>query len=207
MDPLIQRHRDEILRVADRHGARRVYVFGSRARGTATAASDLDLLVETGPARSFFFPGGLIADLEALLGCRVEVVTEAGLHPALRTQVLEEAVPPVKDDRLYLAHILDAIARIERYTTAGAEAFYEDEQAQDATLRNLQTLAESTQRLSESLKVHHPEIDWRGIAGFRNVLVHNYLGLDPAQVWDVVAYDLPLLKAAVVPMLNEARPG
>jgi uncharacterized protein len=92
MDPLLHRHRDDILRLAERHGVRRVRVFGSRARDDARPTSDLDLLVEPGPTRSFFFPGGLIVDLEALLGCRVEVVTEAGLHPALRARVLEEAV-------------------------------------------------------------------------------------------------------------------
>ncbi len=92
-DPLVIENREAILRIAERHGARNVRVFGSRARDEATAASDVDLLVEAGPERSFFFPGGLIADLETLLGCPVEIVTERGLHPALRGRVLEEAVP------------------------------------------------------------------------------------------------------------------
>ncbi|ARA94202.1 MAG: hypothetical protein D6685_14695 [Bacteroidetes bacterium] len=93
MDPLLQHHREAIVRIARRHGAHHVRVFGSRGRGDATEHSDVDLLVEAGPERSFFFPGGLVADLEALLGCRVEVVTEDALHPALRDQVLREAVP------------------------------------------------------------------------------------------------------------------
>ncbi len=93
MDPLLQRHRDAILRIAADHGVRSVRVFGSRARGEATEASDVDLLIEAGPARSFFFPGGLIADLEDLLGRRVEVVTPQALYPDLRQRVLGEAVP------------------------------------------------------------------------------------------------------------------
>lgn len=93
MDPLLQHHRDAILRIAAGHGVRSVRVFGSRARGEASATSDVDLLIEAGPARSFFFPGGLIADLENLLGRRVEVVTPDALHPALRSRVLAEAVP------------------------------------------------------------------------------------------------------------------
>ncbi len=93
MDPLLQHHRSAILRIAAGHGVRRVRVFGSCARGDAAETSDVDLLIEAGPKRSFFFPGGLIADLEDLLGRRVEVVTPEALHPALRRHVLAEAVP------------------------------------------------------------------------------------------------------------------
>jgi uncharacterized protein with HEPN domain len=109
----------------------------------------------------------------------------------------------VKDDRLYLDHVHACIARIERYCAAGRDAFLADEQVQDAVLRNLQTLAESTQRLSPETKAAAPDLDWRGIAGFRNVLVHNYLGLDLHQVWDVVAHDLPILKTVVERLSDE----
>lgn len=70
---------------------RRVHVFGSRARGDASEESDLDLLVELGDARPFFFPGGLVADLEDLLGCRVDVVTPAALDPTAREAILADA--------------------------------------------------------------------------------------------------------------------
>ena len=90
-----------------------------------------------------------------------------------------------------------ALGRIERYTSAEEAAFLEDEMVQDAVLRNLQTLAEATQRLSEEAKAARPEIPWRSIAGFRNVLVHNYLGLDLDHVWPVVESDLPPLRTAV----------
>lgn len=93
LDSHLAANRIAIRRIAARHGARNVRVFGSRARGDAVAGSDLDLLVEMGPERSFFFPGGLIADLEELLGIRVEVTTEEALRPLLREQVLREAVP------------------------------------------------------------------------------------------------------------------
>ena len=78
----------------------------------------------------------------------------------------------MKDDRLYLTHILDSIERVERYTVEGKRVFLEDEKTQDATVRNLQTMAESTQRLSDSLKALRSEIDWDDIAGFRNIAVH-----------------------------------
>lgn len=96
MDPqdLLKTKRDEILRVATKHGARNVRVFGSVARGEATADSDLDLLVEMDlEHRSPWFPGGLIADLEELLGCKVDVITEAGLRKRIRDRVLSEAKP------------------------------------------------------------------------------------------------------------------
>src|SRR5678815_2426345 len=90
------------------------------------------------------------------------------------------------DDRLYLQHIIDSVERVRRYTAAGHAAFLADDMQQDAVVRNLQTLAESTQRLSESIKAQHPEVDWRLIARFRNVVVHQYLGLNIERVWSVV---------------------
>jgi uncharacterized protein with HEPN domain len=70
-------------------------------------------------------------------------------------------------------------------------------------LRNLQTLSESTQRLSDAVKSAYPEIEWRRIAAFRNVLVHNYLGIDLEIVWEVVCRDVPKLRQAVLALLGE----
>ena len=86
-------HREEILRIAARHGATNVRVFGSVARGTAGPESDLDLLVDAGPTTSPWFPGGLLMDLEELLGYHVDVTTERALHPVIRDRVLAEARP------------------------------------------------------------------------------------------------------------------
>ena len=90
---ILKEIREEILRIAARHDAYNVHVFGSVARGDARPDSDVDLLVDVGPNPSFFFPGGLIADLENLLGRRVEIATKNGLHSYLRDRVLQEAVP------------------------------------------------------------------------------------------------------------------
>lgn len=92
VEELVKAKREEILQIAARHGARNVRIFGSVARHDAGPESDVDLLVDVGPARSPFFPGGLLADLEDLLGCRVHVLTEGGLHWYLRDRVLKEAV-------------------------------------------------------------------------------------------------------------------
>jgi len=84
--------RQDILQIAARHGATNMRVFGSVARGEAKPGSDIDFLVDVGPGRSAFFPAGLLADLEDLLGCKVDVLTENGLHWYIRDRVLKEAV-------------------------------------------------------------------------------------------------------------------
>jgi uncharacterized protein with HEPN domain len=103
----------------------------------------------------------------------------------------------MKDDAVYLRHILECIRRVEEDTSDGRNAFLASHTLQDAVLRNLQTLAESTQRLSDATKSAHPEIDWRRIAAFRNVLVHDYLGIDMETVWRIVQHDVVDLKRGV----------
>lgn len=93
MVDLLKARREEILQLARRHGVTHVRVFGSMARGDAGPKSDIDLLVEVGPDPSPWFPGGLVAELEALLGRRVQIITERGLDELLRDRVLEEAKP------------------------------------------------------------------------------------------------------------------
>ena len=85
--------REDILRIATQHGARNLRVFGSVARGDAEVVSDLDLLVDMEPGRSLFDMGGLLMDLQDLLGCTVDIVSERGLRPRIRERVLSEAVP------------------------------------------------------------------------------------------------------------------
>jgi len=92
MVDIVRANRQQILQVARRHGVIGVRVFGSMARGDAGPQSDVDLLIDVGPSPSPWFPGGLVADLEELLGRRVQVVTERGLDELLRDRVLEEAI-------------------------------------------------------------------------------------------------------------------
>ncbi len=89
----VREHRDEILRVAALHGAGNVLVFGSVARGEDTPQSDVDLLVDVTGDTTPWFPGSLVADLEDLLGRRVQVVIRRSLSPLIRDEVLREAVP------------------------------------------------------------------------------------------------------------------
>ena len=89
---LLQEKREDILRIAEKHGASNVRVFGSVARGEAGPDSDVDLLIDVGPVHSSWFPGGLIVDLEDLLSRRVDVAEPEMLHWFIRDRVLQEAI-------------------------------------------------------------------------------------------------------------------
>lgn len=92
-ETLLRSRREEILAAARRHGAYNVRLFGSAARGEAGPGSDIDLLVNLEAGRSLLDLARLMIELQALLGCKVDLITEAGLRPRLRPQVLQEARP------------------------------------------------------------------------------------------------------------------
>ena len=104
----------------------------------------------------------------------------------------------MKSDALYVIHIRECIDRIYSYV-AGIDKnrFMSSSLIQDAVLRNLQVLAESTQRLSEEFKKRHSEIEWHKISGLRNILVHDYLGIDTETVWVIVNKELSTLQRVI----------
>ena len=109
----------------------------------------------------------------------------------------------MKDDKLYLIHLTECIEHIESYTeNMDKETFMNTNLVQDAVIRNLQVLAESTQRLSEQAKQTQPQIDWYRIAGFRNILVHDYLGIDMERIWNIIEREIPILKKAIREMMG-----
>jgi uncharacterized protein with HEPN domain len=112
-----------------------------------------------------------------------------------------------KDDRLYLTHISERIARIEEYTHAGREAFFASPMQQDAVVRNFEIIGEATKRISEGLKQRYPQIPWRRVAGFRDVLIHQYMGVDLNEVWQIVEHDLPPFKAQIDALLAQPDGG
>lgn len=103
----------------------------------------------------------------------------------------------MRDDRVYLSYIRESIELVEQCTRAGEEIFSSDLRTQDAVLRRLETLADAAAHLSDHLKMRHPEIEWRQVSSFRNVLAHGYTEIRLDQVWQVVILDLPALKARV----------
>ncbi|HZK75721.1 MAG TPA: DUF86 domain-containing protein [Candidatus Kapabacteria bacterium] len=109
----------------------------------------------------------------------------------------------MKDERIFFEHILEAIDRIALYTQAGEAAFYEDTKTQDAVLRNFQTMGQAADDLSDDTQTAYPEIEWGDVIGFRNVIVHDYLGLDLPTVWSIITKDLPPLRENIARILED----
>lgn len=103
----------------------------------------------------------------------------------------------MKRDRLYLQHILDAIKKVEEYTSVGHQTFMTSSHWQDAVIRQLEIIGEATKRLSMQLCSQHADIPWRRIAGLRDVLIHDYMGVDIKAVWEITQQNLPVLKNRV----------
>jgi uncharacterized protein with HEPN domain len=110
----------------------------------------------------------------------------------------------VKDERLYLGHIREAIADIRTYAAVGEPAFLADRMRQDAVIRKLEVIGEAVKQLSEPTRRRRPEIPWRQIAGMRDHLTHAYFGVDLGLVWRVVERDLQPLETAVTALLDSS---
>ena len=108
----------------------------------------------------------------------------------------------MKEDRLYIGHMLDCIARIQAYTTRGYAAFVADTMIQDAVMRNLEIIGEATKQVSTATRHRFPDVPWRRIAGMRDLLIHGYMGVDIDEVWNVVANDLADLKVQLLHILD-----
>lgn len=109
----------------------------------------------------------------------------------------------MRDDGARLQDILEAIARIEKYATRGREAFECDELVQIWVVHHLQIIGEAARSLSDTIRGRHPELAWPAIIAMRNILVHQYFGIDLDEVWSTVERDLPGLKRTIEAMLQE----
>lgn len=112
-----------------------------------------------------------------------------------------------RERSVFLRHILLCLDRIELYTVDGKQAFLADAKTQDAVIRNLEIIGQAVKDLdSDELSSRHPSVPWRQIAGLRNVLAHQYLGVDLALVWQVVEGHLTQLRRAIEAELSGLAP-
>ena len=106
-----------------------------------------------------------------------------------------------KDSRVYLAHILERADRIAVFVRDGHAAFLTDHKTQDAVIRNVEVIGEAAKRVPSEYRAAHPSIPWQLMAGFRDVLIHGYEGVDIPRVWITATTDLPAVRAAIAAIL------
>jgi uncharacterized protein with HEPN domain len=113
----------------------------------------------------------------------------------------------VKDDRLYLHHMLERCHRITRFIGPGKQGFMESEALQDAVIRNVEVIGEAAKRVSADTRARLPKLDWKAICGMRDVLIHDYIGVDLDEVWNVASLRIPELQAALEQFLAAEAAG
>ncbi len=109
-----------------------------------------------------------------------------------------------RDSSVYLLHIRDCLEKIRRFTQAGKSSFLQDEMMQDAVIRNLEVIGQAVKDFgTDQLASDYPDIPWAQIAGTRNILAHQYLGVDIDLIWNIVEQELPLLESAISSLLQD----
>ena len=108
----------------------------------------------------------------------------------------------MKDPRIYLISILDCIVRLQEYTRDGRDIFLSSTLIQDGVIRNLEVIGEATKQLSDEIKEAYPDVAWKGMAGLRDVLIHDYLRVSLSRVWVVIEVNIPSLKVQIEKILE-----
>ena len=105
-------------------------------------------------------------------------------------------------DTVYLRHMLEAIGKIENYVSVGRDEFMDMSHWQDGVIRQLEIIGEATKKLSQDIRRREKDIPWRRIAGLRDVLIHDYMGVDLSAVWEITQEHIPILKKSVLKLLD-----
>ncbi|QUH26148.1 DUF86 domain-containing protein [Serpentinicella alkaliphila] len=109
----------------------------------------------------------------------------------------------MKDDKIYLIHIIESIRSIESYIEPGESEFFRSKLIQDAVIRNLEIIGEATKRISKELRLKEYDIPWKEMAGLRDVLIHDYFGVDLDILWNVVRKELPRIHILIQSLIEE----
>jgi hypothetical protein len=187
----LKARREEILRLARQWGARDVRVFGSVARGDAGPSSDVDFLVEFEPGRSLLDHGGLLMDLQDLLGCEVDVVSERGMRPRFRDRVLKEAVP-LRD---LIGNAFWTSSRRSRPSSATSLGTSRSSTRTSWYGSGACATSRSSAKLSQEVRDQAPNLPWKQIVGMRNTLIHAYFDVDWNEVWAAISRDIQPLSS------------
>jgi len=108
-----------------------------------------------------------------------------------------------RDYKVYLEDILQAITRIREYTAGlSLTAFPGDAKTLDAVVRNLEVIGEAAKTVPEAIRLQHPEVEWTKIVGLRNILIHQYFGVDAELIWDIIRNKLPALERQIQAMVR-----
>ncbi|GHF93135.1 hypothetical protein GCM10017783_01290 [Deinococcus piscis] len=203
-----------------RLGVTRVRIFGSVARGEATDLSDVDLLLDLREGAGLLSLMAAKDLFEGVLGTRIDALTEGAIKPALRRGILTDAVDIMAvPDRPHRTHrrkrwrwrvydLLDALDRTADYTAPhDRQSFRQDEQAVDAVLRNLARLGETTKFIPQSQQDRHPQVPWALLRDIRNLVAHDYFGIDLDLVWQTVRHELPQLRPLLQELAEEGEGG
>lgn len=113
----------------------------------------------------------------------------------------------MKDDRLYLHHMLERCRRVTRFIGPGKEVFMASEELQDAVIPNVEVIGEAAKRVSAEGRTRLASLDWRAICGMRDVLIHDYIGVDLDEVWNVASSRIPELGQALEHFLASEGDG
>ena len=199
-------------------GVSRVRIFGSVARGEATDLSDVDLLVDFAGEAGLLDLMHVKALFEDTLRRRIDVLTEGGLKPQLRREILADAVDVThlprhpksshrsKRWRWRVHDVLDALDRVRDYTAEHTlDTFLADHRTQDAVLRNLSRLGETTKFIPQSVEDRWPDVPWAYLRDIRNLVAHDYFGIDPALVWHTATSELVNIRPALQALADGAE--
>ena len=111
-----------------------------------------------------------------------------------------------KDPEVFIEHILESIELIDNYTAnKSMRDFIKSVQLQDSIIRRIEIIGEAVKNLSSDVKINYPEVPWKKIAGMRDVLIHEYFGIDLELTWQVVQEDMPSLKREILKIKQDLK--
>jgi uncharacterized protein len=202
---LILERKDEIK---EKFKAEVVGIFGSYARGEEKEGSDIDVLVRFEEGASLFDLVGIGYYLEDIFGVPVDVVSERGLNPIIKNDILKGTAGGMKSPLLYLCEMLKAARSIKKFIEGmDKDTFLDDNKTKDAVVLQFEIIGEAAKSVSDDIRSLSPEIDWEDITDIRDRLICSYFDIDYDQVWDIAIKDIPVLEQATGRLIKELNSG